>query len=130
MFAVIAIIGPSIIGLKLLDYLLKGLSKKNIIYYFVILLTLSLALNNAISYLVFNITDIFTSLNAFPIYFSKYITISLIINIVLSLLWVVIIKNVSLKIEVERIETDEQKPKKTKKNSKLGRKIFKKNKDK
>ncbi len=115
MFGVIALIGPSVIGLKVLEHLLNGLSKKNIFYYFTILLTISVIINNSISYSLFNITDVFYHLNNFPIYLAKYVLISIIINIVLALILSIIIKSVRLKIEVEKIENIKKKTKSTKK---------------
>lgn len=114
MLVIIALFGPSIIGLKFLDYFVK-LNKKNTIYYFVILLTISITLNNIISYLFFNIADVIYHLNILPIYFGKYVFISLMINIVLAVILSIIIKGVSLKIEVENVEKNKKSTKSIKK---------------
>ena len=87
----------------LLDYLVK-LNRKNTIYYFIVLLTISVTINNVISYLLFNIADVIYHLNLFPIYFAKYTLISIIINLVLALILSIIIKNINLNLEVKKIE--------------------------
>ena len=115
MLAIIALLGPSIIGLKFLDYLIK-LNRKNTIYYFVILLTMSVTINNVISYLLFDVMDVVYHLSFFPIYLAKYVLISLIVNIVLALILSILIKNVSLKIEVQKVENPKKIKKANKKN--------------
>ena len=102
MYALIAILAPSIFGVKIIDYFNKGLSLKNTIYYFIILLMFSSVINTAISYLLLN-TDmyIFNSINNYPLLFSKYTLISIIINVILAIIIVIAQKNISFNIEVE-----------------------------
>ena len=48
MYTAMATFLPSLVGLKAMDYLLKGLTKKNLIFYYGILLILSQAIVNII----------------------------------------------------------------------------------
>ncbi len=104
MLALIALLGPSIIGLKFLEHLLKEINIKNMVYYFTILLTLSLTLNNIISALLFKVNNVFNALNSYPLYFSKYVLVSLIINLLLALFLSVIIKYIKINVKVEKNE--------------------------
>jgi len=102
MFTLIAILAPSFLGVKFIEHLLKGLTIRNTIYYYTILLLFSSLLNNLFCNLLWKLNDsILLNLNAYPIFFCKYVILSIIINIILGLVFVVIIKNISFKIVVE-----------------------------
>lgn len=105
MFMLIAVLVPSLVGVKILDYLEKGISLKNGIYYFAILLLFSSVIDNILTYLLFNInSDILTYLNTLPIFFCKYILISVVINVLLAIIIFIIKSNVIFEIEVEKNE--------------------------
>lgn len=115
MTAFVAIFLPSVIGVKIMDYLEKGLSLKNIIFYYIILVTVSLGINSVFSYLFFNInSEIVNNLNSLPIFLSKFLLVSIVINIVLSILLCVIKNNFSFNIEVKKNEKSKKRAKKNK----------------
>ena len=101
MYALIALLLPSLLGLKVMDYLLKGLTIKNIIFYYCILLLISQGINNLILVSFFDIDNLWNSLNDVSNFFSIYILISSVINVLLVLIFVVLIKNIKLEVEVE-----------------------------
>jgi hypothetical protein len=118
MYGIIAIFCPSIVGVKLIDYLNKE-EKRGLFYDYIILLISSLVLNNVITYVLFNIhSNIFENLNQLPIYWVKFVIVSVIINIILALLIVVVKKNVSIKVEVVDCEKTKPKTKSKKKKNK------------
>ena len=109
MYTVIELLLPSLFGLKIMDYLLKGLTVKNIIFYYSILLLLSQAINNIIVVSFFDIDkSLWTSLNEVSMFFSNYVLISIVINILLALIFVILIKNVKLEVEVEYAENSKE----------------------
>lgn len=68
-YALIAILIPSVLGIKILDYLNRGLSLKNTIYYYFILVMLSNFFNNIFSYLFFKVDEnTFYALCEYPIF--------------------------------------------------------------
>ena len=116
MFAFIAIFIPSIIGVKIIDYIEKGISLKQSIYHYSILILLSSVFNNLVSYILFHLkSQIIVYLNTLPIYFCKYVIISIVINILLAFIFIIIEKNVSFELEVESIN-ERKSTWKTKKN--------------
>ena len=135
MYALIAILAPSILGVKIIDYLNKGLSFKNTIYYFTILLLFSSILNSVIAYSLLNIDDkLFNNLNSSLVLFEEYSLISIFINILLALIVIVVQKNASFTLEVKDVKKSKKNEVKTKRRIKKDRKnntkISKKNKNK
>ncbi len=115
MYALLAILGPSIIGLKLLDYFKKGLNIKNIIYYYLSLLVLSSACTNIIVYYLLETKkDLFDLLSNSTFFFGQYTLINTLVNIILVLIIYVFIKNVSFDIIVKEVDTGDRKNKKEK----------------
>lgn len=115
MMAFVAIFLPSIIGIKILDYLENGLTLKNIIFYYLTFVTLSLGFNSVFSYMFFHINNVIVdNLNNLPIFFSKYLIISIIFNIILSVLFYVLKRNISFSIEVKSNEKSKKRIKKNK----------------
>ena len=105
MFALIAVFAPSIIGVTIIEYLIKDLSIKKLFYYYIFLIIVSAIFNNIIAYLIFNIdSNVLYYLNTLPIFFVKYCLVSVLFNILLAFCIVVIIKNISFKIEVTKNE--------------------------
>lgn len=119
MFMLIAVLIPSVVGVKIIDYLVHGLNLKRTIYWFAILLLISTCLNNIIVYLAFGLdSNILSHLNNLPIFFCKYVLISFIINIVMAFGIVVCMKNFSIEIKKETIKEE----KSVKKNTKVTKK--------
>ena len=117
MFAFIAIFIPSIIGVKIIDYIEKGIDLKKSVYFYSILLVFSAALNNLIANILFHMkSQVLNYLNDLPIYFCKFTTISIVLNIILAFAIIVINKNISFKVELE--EDSEKVSKKNKRNHK------------
>ena len=115
MVAFIAVFLPSVIGVKVLDYLEKGLSLKNIVFYYIILVTLSLEFNSVFSYLFLHVdSELTNNLNNYPGILSKFLLISIIINIILSVLFYVLKRNFSFDIEVKQNEKNKKRSKKNK----------------
>ncbi len=109
MYALIAMLLPSLFGLKVMDYLLKGLKIKNLIFYYGILLLMSQGINNLIVLSFFDIDNsLWNALNEVSTFFSIYILISIVINILLVLMFVILIKNIKLEVEVKYEEKDEE----------------------
>ena len=107
MFALIAVFLPSVIGVKIIDYLIGKLDLKRTIYWFCILLLLSTVVNNIIAYLVFGLdSQILYYLNTLPILFCKYVIISIMLNIILALGIIVCIKNISIEIKTAKIKEE------------------------
>ena len=69
MYTLISILLPSVIGVKIIEHINKGLSLKNTAYYYLILLTLSTILNSLISFFCFKVEDTINLLNKSTIYF-------------------------------------------------------------
>ena len=135
MYALIAMLLPSLFGLKVMDYLLKGLKIKNLIFYYGILLLVSQGINNLIVLSFFDIDNsLWSALNEVSTFFSIYILISIVINILLVLMFVILIKNIKLEVEVKYEEKDkecktnspERKQKKSSKNKKDRKNLFSK----
>lgn len=102
MFAIIAILLPSFLGMKLMDYLLNGLKLKDLILYYGILVLLTQSINNVLVKYYYNLDDnLWNSLNIGTDFFSIYILVSIVINILLVLILVVLIKNIKFEVEVE-----------------------------
>ncbi len=101
MFAVVAILLPSFVGIKLMDHLLKSLKVKDIVIYYGILVLFTQGINNILVKYYYNINDtLWNSLNIGTDFFSIYILVSLIINVLITLLLVVIVKNIKFEVEV------------------------------
>lgn len=114
MYAIIAILLPSVLGVKILDYFNRGLSLKNTIYYFLILVLVSNFLNNIFAHVMFDVSEnVFGALNDFPIFFSKFVLVSIIIN--LFLVFLIVVLQRSLKLEIVAAEEKHNEKKKTKK---------------
>jgi len=117
MLALIAIFAPSFLGLKIIDYSEKGLSLKNSIYYFMVILMFTNIITNVITYLCFNISsDMILYLNTLPIFFAKYVITAIIATVLIAIGIIVFKKNISFKIEVVKNEEVSGK-KRTKKKS-------------
>lgn len=98
-YGLMAILLPSVLGVKILDYLNKGLDLKNTVYYYFILVLFSNFFNNIFSYLIFKINEnIFYSLCEYPILFSKFILVSIVINILLVFLIIILQKNIKIDV--------------------------------
>jgi len=105
MLALIAIFAPSFLGLKIIDYSEKGLSLKNSIYYFMVILMFTNIITNVITYLCFNISsDMILYLNTLPIFFAKYVITAIIATVLIAIGIIVFKKNISFKIEVVKNE--------------------------
>ena len=105
MFALIAILIPSLIGLKIIEYFFKEFNLKDYIYYYLVLLLFTSILNCIVAYSIFHLeANIFYHLNWLPIYFCKYSLISIFVNVLFAFFIVVIVKNISCKIEVLKSE--------------------------
>ena len=105
MLAIIAILFPSVVGLKIIEHFSRKFVLKDYVYYFVFLLLCSTVLNCVVSYLIFHVGfDVFSQLNLYPIYFCKYAIISTIINTLLAFISVIIKKNLNFEIEVKKNE--------------------------
>lgn len=110
MYSLIAILGPSVIGVKILDYLKRGLGLKNTLYYYLILLVLSTIFNVTITYLLLGTeNNLFVNLNIFPILLVKYMILSLGVNVVLSLIIFYLQKNITIVAEAEKVEKKKNK---------------------
>jgi len=95
MFMLIAVLIPSVIGVKVIESLMKEekIDKKRYIYFFLVLLLSSSIINNIISYVLFDVDmNILEFLNTFPIFFVKYCIVSILINVVIAFIIVVILK--------------------------------------
>ena len=98
-YGIIAILVPSVLGVKFFDYLNRGLSLKNTIYYYLILVLFSNILTVCLSYLVMNIGDnVFYNIWYYPIIFVKYTAISVVLNVCLVLFITVLKKNISFEV--------------------------------
>ena len=116
LYAVIAILLPSVFGLKLLDYLKRGISLKNSFYYYMILLLGSSFINNILSYFFFDINSNFIDNFIYPIFFSKYVLMSVFVNTIIVLIIIVLQNNIQLEVKVKKVGDLNGKSKK-KKNS-------------
>ena len=115
-YGLIAILFPSVLGVKILDYLNKGLSLKNTVYYYFILVMLSNFFNNIFSYLFFKVNEnIFYALCEYPIFFSKFVLVSIAINILLVLLIIILQKNIKIDVVTVPIGSKNAKRKTNKK---------------
>lgn len=115
-YSFLAIFIPSVLGLKLLDYLNRGLTLKNTIYYYFILVILSNLFNSILCPLVFGIkNNVYDSINYYPSFFGKYVLVSIIINILLAIIIVVLRKSFKLEIEEKKNEKKSKKTIKSKK---------------
>ena len=105
MFGFMGIVFPSVIGLFMLERFFNNhrLGIKNYIYYFVILCLFSNIMCLVISKLFFNISSyISMSLNSYPIYFVKYVLISLLFNFIFVVIISCVKKYIKITIEVEK----------------------------
>ena len=69
MYTLIALLFPSIVGVKVINDLHKKLTLLEIIYYYGVLVLISTILNNIMSYAFFGITrNVSNSLEKFPIF--------------------------------------------------------------
>lgn len=119
MFSLIAILTPSVLGLKIIDYFKKDLNIKQIFYYYFILLLFSNVGTNIIVNLLFNINEnIYNELNIDSIFFSQYTLTSVVISVLLVIIYLIIDKNLTFKLEVENVKKEKTKTKRKKKNNK------------
>lgn len=103
MFGVIAVFIPSVIGIKLFDYLRKGLSLKNTIYYYLIFLGLSWMISVSLGVSIFGTdSNLFNEMCNDSFVFAKFAGFNTLVNIILALLVEIIIKNVSFNISAEK----------------------------
>lgn len=110
MYGLIALFFPSVVGIKLLDYLKRGLNLKNTIYYYLIFVLCSNLVSVFLSvYIIGMLSDPFEAINRFPIVFSEYVLISLFINVILCFLTIIIQKNVKLEIVEKKNEKKKKK---------------------
>lgn len=111
MFAIIAVLLPSILGLMFFEYLYKKMNMKQSVYIYVLLLLISCLFNNFICCFAFEVKDsVIVFLENFPMFFFKYVFISITINIILAFVFTSLIKNCSIKVVV----SDEENVKKKK----------------
>lgn len=102
MYSLMAILCPSVFGIKLLDYFNKRISLKNTIYYYLLLVMFSNVLTSVFVYIFFKTSSNYIEyLNTLPIFFAKYVLVSLLINFILVIIITVSMKNMSFKIEVK-----------------------------
>lgn len=104
MIAIIGLVIPSILGVYFFEILSKDknstLERK--ISVFLVLLLFSSILNFVSSKLFFNITEnIELSLNKYPIFFVKYVLLSLVFDMILSFVCVIVSKYIHITIEVK-----------------------------
>ena len=114
-YAFIAIFLPSVLALKLFDYLNKGISLKNSFYYYAVLLLISSFVNNILSYFLFNMSSNIIDSFIYPIFFSKYILMSIIVNILIMFIIIVLKNNVKFEINVKKSGVYNEKNRKKKK---------------
>lgn len=115
MYSLIAILGPSVIGLKLMDYFKKGLNIKNVIYYYLILLVLSSASTNIIVYYLLSTKgELFDLLNNSVLYFGEYTLINVLVNIIWALIIYILCKNISFDVVVKEVDVNAGRNKKKK----------------
>lgn len=120
MFGVIAVLIPSVIGIKLFDYLRKGLSLKNTIYYYLIFLGISWIICSSLGSSLFEVNNnLFIKLCNDPFLFSEFTGLNILINVILAILTEVIIRNIKINITTEKvnkkvISNEKKKTKKTK----------------
>lgn len=120
MFGIIAVLIPSVIGIKLFDYLRKGLSLKNTVYYYLIFLGLSWIICSSLGSTLFTVSNnLFIKLCNDPFLFSEFTGLSILINVILAILIEVIIRNIKINIVTDKV---------TKKVSSNGKKKAKKTK--
>lgn len=108
MFGLIGMILPSIFGLIILEHIAKDwkLSKKNYVYVFSMLLLFSSIISLVISRFLFGVEDyVFECLSYYPMFFVKYVTVSLVVNFILAIIFILIRKYISIHIEVSKRET-------------------------
>ncbi len=105
MFSFVAIFVPSILGVGVIEYFKKNINLKNSIYYYAILLAFSNVINVVVSYCLFDVSSsIAIILDSAPIYFCKYIVVSILVNCILAFLIVLFEKNISFEVEVVKNE--------------------------
>ncbi len=110
MYTVMATFLPSLVGLKVMDYLLRGLTKKNLIFYYGILLILSQTIVNIIAVNKLDIEkSLWDSLNMGTEFFSIYVLISIATNLLLAVIFTLIIKNIKIEVEVKYAESNKNK---------------------
>ena len=120
MFGVIAVLIPSVIGIKLFDYLRKGLNLKNTIYYYLIFLGISWIICSSLGGSLFEVNNnLFIKLCNDPFLFSEFTGLNILINVILAILTEVIIRNIKVNITTEKanekvISNAKKKIKKTK----------------
>lgn len=111
MYLFICLFLPSIIGIKFIDILIKNLKTKDLIIYYLMLVLFSNTICIIISRFLFNIEqDMIFNLNSCPMFFVKYVLISIILNLIISFIFSLIIKNFSLSLEV--VKNDKKQSKK------------------
>ncbi|MBR2834008.1 MAG: hypothetical protein IKE75_06290 [Bacilli bacterium] len=119
MFMLLAVLIPSVIGIWFIESQIgsENISKKQYVYLFLFLLLLSTIMNNIFAYALFGVdSQVLEFLNTLTIFFVKYVLLSILINIIISFIIVIFMKNVSINIEV--IKNEAKKTKKNKKNDK------------
>lgn len=110
LYGLLAVLVPSLIATKLLDYLNKGLSLKNTIYYYFILLGLSSCFDAVLSKILFGVeSSLFNSIDDKPILFSKFMIMSIIINVFIVLIIMYFQKNLSIDIVYKKVNEKKKK---------------------
>ena len=104
MSTVMGLIFPSIIGIYILEKLLNELkfNIKDYIYYGVILTLLSNCLSLIISRILFNLNGSIEVFLNYPIFFVKYVFVSLIFNFIIAVGITIVKKNIDISIEVKK----------------------------
>lgn len=109
-YCLIATMLPSVFGVKILDYLNKNLSLKNIIFYYLILVLCSNIFNCFFAYLLFGVnSNLLSNISEYPILFCKFSMLSIVINVILSLIILIIQKNVKIEVVVDKNENKKHK---------------------
>ena len=104
MFGYMGIFFPSVVGLFILEKILNdyNFKIKDYFYYFIIFSLFSNIICLVITRIFFNISSyIVASLESYPIFFVKYVIVSLLINLILAITFSCVHKYVEISIEVE-----------------------------
>ncbi len=105
MFSLIAVFIPSVLGVKLIDCILKKSDWKRMGYFYCLLLLVSTIINNIIAVSIFGLSsDLLLSLNTDQMVFIKYTIVSIIVNILIAIIIVINVKHLSIDIVVKKNE--------------------------
>lgn len=101
MLAAICLFLPSILGLKFLMHLNKNMNIKDMIIYYLLLVLFSNFICVGVMSIVRKLNiNLIAELEAYTLTAFKYLTLGIIANLILALIFTVFIKFISFKIEV------------------------------